>query len=145
MSSHLVIGIDPGPIPGVTRLRLDDGRLTGAEVLQCTASALYDVLRGLDFEGRAVIAAERYVDRGRTNAAQALTRDQVGALEQLYPGARLRTAAQVKPWATNDRLNAAGLLDLCTGMRHARDSARHALFTAVRDLNLTDPLSKEYR
>jgi hypothetical protein len=48
----------------------------------------------------------------------------------------------VKPWATDERLEAAGLLDLTKGMRHARDAARHALFTAVKDGGVPDPLSK---
>jgi hypothetical protein len=51
----------------------------------------------------------------------------------------------VKPWATDERLAAAGLLDPTKGMRHARDAARHALFCAVRDFGLPDPLSAKAR
>jgi hypothetical protein len=58
-------------------------------------------------------------------------------------GSYARSAADVKPWATDTRLQAAGLLDLTKGMRHARDAARHALFCAVCDFGLTDPLSRK--
>jgi hypothetical protein len=47
----------------------------------------------------------------------------------------------VKPWATDTRLAAAGLMEPTTGMRHARDAARHALFAAVKTYGLPDPLS----
>jgi hypothetical protein len=49
----------------------------------------------------------------------------------------------VKPWAVDKRLHAAGLLDMTAGMRHARDAARHALFCAVKDYGLPDPLSSK--
>lgn len=54
-----------------------------------------------------------------------------------------RAAADVKKWATDDRLKAAGLLDATSGMpKHARDGARHALFCACKDLGFRDPLSR---
>jgi hypothetical protein len=52
-----------------------------------------------------------------------------------------RTAALVKPWATDKRLVAAGLLDITRGLPHARDGARHALFSAHHDSGAPDPLS----
>jgi hypothetical protein len=57
----------------------------------------------------------------------------------------LRAAALVKPWATDRRLTAAGLLDPTAGMGHARDAARHALYAAVHLQLTTDPLSKKTR
>ena len=141
-----VIGIDPGPIPGIVLLEVVAGRLVTTEAAQCTAGILWDVVRAIDAD---LLAVERYVvgrraGRSATSSAGQITRDQVGALQRLYPDARLRNAGQVKPWATDTRLEAAGLLELCKGMRHARDAGRHALYAAVHDGGLTDPLSKEF-
>ena len=69
----------------------------------------------------------------------------VGVVEEWAPRQcklHIRTAGEVKPWATDKRLHTAGLLDLTAGMRHARDAARHALYSAVRDYGLPDPLSR---
>lgn len=144
-----VIGVDPGPTPGVVALRVVDGAITSAEVVQCSAGALWSVLSALDPERRALLAVERFVVRGRANAVQSLTRDQAANLEALYAGrAALRSASQVKPWATDRRLQAAvlpgdtSLFLLTAGMRHARDAARQALFCAVHDAGVPDPLSK---
>jgi hypothetical protein len=104
-----------------------------------------------------VVAIEKFVVRRRaaassTAAAGATTRDLVGQLEATALDVRrrtaevrvvLRSAAEVKPWATDTRLEAAGLLSACTGMRHARDAARHALFAAVKDAGAPDPLSRK--
>lgn len=146
---HKIVGVDPGPIPGLVVLHTYERRLDGVEVVQCSASAFHDVLRALA-GSNARIAVERYVV-GRRSATSAsardgeTTRDQVGALQALYPWAELRSASEVKPWATNARLEAAGLIEACAGMRHARDAARHALFAAVRADLLADPLSQAWR
>lgn len=140
---NLVIGVDPGPTPGVVALSISHGVILTAEVVQCSETALWSVLRGLDNERRGLLAVERFVVRGRANRAQSLTRDQVAQLQQLYAGrAALRSASQVKPWATDARLEVAGLLEAAKGMRHAKDAARHALFCAVHDAGVPDPLSK---
>lgn len=140
----IVIGIDPGPTPGIVVLEVHDGKLTDRQAVQCTAGALYDVLNGLDAHLARVIAVERFVVRGRANAAQTLTRDQVANLSAHHEGrAVLRSASEVKPWATDVRLAHAGLLEATKGMRHARDAARHALFAAVKHGGLPDPLSRK--
>lgn len=150
-----VIGIDPGPVPGVVVLDVwETGVLGRVEVLQCTHGLLSLLVESLigEHDDPALVAVERFVTRGRANKAQQLTRDLVGQLQQVvrlqhhgYNGAptRLveRNASAVKAWATDERLEAAGLLDLCKGMRHARDGGRHALYAAVRDSALADPLS----
>jgi hypothetical protein len=86
-----------------------------------------------------------------------VTRDLIGTLQEVWEehdstaegrrGARWfqRPAAHVKPWATDERLEAAGLLEATKGMRHARDAARHALFAACKDGGIPDPLSKRSR
>jgi hypothetical protein len=52
-----------------------------------------------------------------------------------------RPAAAVMTWASDKRLKAAGLdRVLGGGQRHALAAARHALYCAVHDLGLPDPL-----
>lgn len=150
-----VIGVDPGPIPGIVRLHLLQDtagrvRLIGADALQVTPGALVTVLGALAGDGISALAVERFVvgrraARSSTAAAGARTRDMVGAaaawaVERSVPCVQ-RSAAEVKPWATDARLDAVGLLALTAGMRHARDAGRHAVFCAVRDHSLPDPLS----
>ncbi len=56
---------------------------------------------------------------------------------------RSRPASAVKPWATNTRLAAAGLLDITNAYpRHARDATRHALFAACKDGGVLDPFGR---
>jgi hypothetical protein len=149
-----ILGIDPGPIPGIVRLQLDDhGALVDAQAMQITPDLIDPVLCMLAQDDRPVVAVERFVvgnRAARSSTAQAgeATRGLIGAVEAwaFAYGCKLhaRAAADVKPWATDKRLEAAGLLEpLTTGMRHARDAARHALFCAVRDYGLADPLSSK--
>lgn len=106
-----------------------------------------------------LLAAERFVvgrRAARSRSAQASTaaRDILGAVQQAaretdHPvRVKLRSAAEVKAWATDKRLKAAGLFDLTakTISHHdARDAARHALMALVFDLGCPDPLSATYR
>lgn len=154
-----VFGVDPGPLPGIVRLHLVPAgaaalttRLASAEAVQSTPGALTAVLDGLAAgSSRTALALERYVvgsraARSAAAAAGSATRGMVGVVEawgnvHCYR-VHLRCAADVKPWATDERLHALGLIDLTKGMRHARDAGRHALFAAVRDYGLPDPLSR---
>ncbi|GAA5154726.1 hypothetical protein GCM10023340_38750 [Nocardioides marinquilinus] len=159
-----VVGIDPGPTPGVVRLTFDQaagGRLVEHDVVQCSAGVLPVLLPALleDLGPDDVVAVERFVTRGRLNTAQQITAAQVVQVEQLCQLSgylprggvvHLRSAGQVKPWATDARLDRlggkhGGLLKALAGMQHARDAARHALFAAVRDAGIPDPMSKEFR
>lgn len=150
-----IVGIDPGPIPGIVRLDLDAGKIRYAEAVQSTWPIAATLVKALLDEDRshyplAIVAVERFVvGRGSMKSAAAgrITRDLVGQLQRVVlgrDGARYveRTAAEVKAWASDDRLAHAGLLEPTKGMRHARDAARHALFAAVKDGGLPDPLSK---
>jgi hypothetical protein len=153
-----ILGVDPGPLPGIVRLHLlenTDGavRLIGADAMQVTPGMVIAVLEGLHQLDSAIdaIAIERFVvgrraARSATPAAGSRTRDMIGELtgwatEKQVITVHTRTAAEVKPWAVDKRLHAAGLLDITAGMRHGRDAARHALFCAVKDYGMPDPLS----
>lgn len=163
MSALRVIGIDPGPIPGFVMLDYAAGVAT-VDVVQCSWRTASTVLLAL-LEDRPVavtVQIEQFVvgrrsSRSSTASAGAITRDLIGSLQTVWadhdatPNGRLgghwfvRNAAAVKPWATDARLDAAGLLEATKGMRHARDAARHALYAAVHDGGMSDPLSKAAR
>lgn len=152
----LVIGVDPGPVPGVA-LRRPDGSM---EVLQVSPGTLETVVRALvasaptaPYGGpAAVLAVERFVvgrraTRSATPQAGALTRNQIGAVEalarELGIPVFLRSASEVKPWASDARLAAAGAL--VKGMTHGRDAARHTLYCSVHDCGYPDPLARAVR
>lgn len=148
-----VIGVDPGRVTGIAGLSVFDGELTNHSLIQCTHDVPRWLVRHM-FDGtqpvdRLVLAVERFVVRARASrssdaAAGEITRDLIGALGSIgeLHGATvyLRSASDVKPWATDKRLAAAGIT-ANTAMRHAADAARHALFAAVHDCGLPDPLS----
>lgn len=158
-----VLGIDPGPVPGMVRLDFEDGRLVDVQVLQCTLGLALDAFRAMTrqdalVDRRQLLQVERFVvgnrsARSSTPGAGAATRDLVGRLQQDAAG-RIRylerSASEVKPWATDARLEAVrfsgqSLLDLTKGMRHAKDAARHAIYAASNAGGIPDPLSKGAR
>jgi hypothetical protein len=150
-----IVGIDPGPVVGIVRLfiggRPDEPvKLIRVDALQSTlGSVLMDII-GVLAQGDTVLALEQFVvgtraARSSTPAGGAAARKATDLVRN-WAEVRgltcvLRSAAEVKPWATDARLAAAGLMEPTTGMRHARDAARHALFAAVKTYGLPDPLS----
>lgn len=158
---NYILGVDPGPMVGIVGLLIDEPwpqapRIIGVDVVQCSDHVVLSVLGALHStrvawppEMRVHLAMEQFVvgpRTGKLNApiASAKTRDALALLKQ-WASSRAtvveRRAADVKPWATDARLDAAGLSLPTKGMRHARDAARHALFTAVRSGLMPDPLS----
>lgn len=162
----IVIGVDPGPIPGFVRLdiatELGHGTLRDIAVLQASRSLAwwaFEMLarpsEPLQLDHAHVLAAmETFVvgpraARSSTAHAGLQTREMVADLTeragQLGVQILRRPAGQVKPWADDRRLGNAGILDACKGMRHARDAGRHALFAAVAGGYLPDPLGDHWR
>jgi len=164
MSPDLVVlGVDPGPIPGMAVLEfgIDDSgvyRLIEANALQVSHGLAAEVATELIAQHtrgarppELRVAVERFVvgtrsARSGTAKAGEQTRDLVGELRHVADVSGCwyvaRSASEVKPWATDERLTAAGLTACTHQMRHARDAARHALFAAVKDGRVPDPLSK---
>lgn len=155
-----VIGIDPGPVPGIITLACSAGRVQGVSAFQCLAADA-PILLGHLLDGIGgvftLVAIEAFVVRraaGKTGRAGTVTRDLIGQFEReagFRPGAARtvqRSAAAVKPWATDKRLAAVkvqgtDLLDVVSHVgRHARDAARHAIYCAVHDVGIPDPLSR---
>lgn len=156
-----VIGIDPGESVGVADLAYANYSETGVWtrygiplIFQCHHQSLPFLLAVLIKAangGPVIISHERYVAnlraaKSKNAGAGQITRDingGVGALPSLYPNVRVveHTAAQVKSWATPEKLAAAGL-KLTPKMCHAQDGGAQALFAATHDLGAPDPLSK---
>lgn len=167
MTDLRVIGVDPGPTPGIVLLdyaNLHRGhqvffpnwRLERVEAIQCTAGVLEEVLRplvtsNLPLTAKVLVAAEKFIVGNRTHRSSTpqagrQTAEQVEELKALCEAWEtklyLRRAADVKPWATaGTRLAQAGLLEPTKGLTHARSAAWHALFCAVHDGGVPDPLS----
>lgn len=152
-----VIGIDPGPTPGIVGLQLDneeDGSLNlwNVDVVQCSVGTTLAVLDGLDVVELEWLAIEAWAmgarsARSATPTAGRITRDLIERCRAWADDRECqfieRRATDVKAWATDHRLSAAKLLDPTKGMTHARDAARHALYAAVKDCGLRDPLSRK--
>jgi hypothetical protein len=155
MGRALVIGVDPGPTTGIVALPYagvgEEAALGWPMVLQCDHySVVYFVRALLDGHTayRRMLAVEQFVvgprsSRSGTAEAGRITRRLIGALSTIDDCTQmvLRPAGQVKPWATDRRLHAAGLLTPTNGMNHARDAARHALYAAVHAGLAADPMS----
>jgi hypothetical protein len=159
--SYLVIGVDPGPTPGICALYWPDrGDFHDFDyhpiqtVIQANAEACPGLVMYLRDKFKAdhnLLAMERFVvssraGRSGTPKAGQVTRALLGALAEVWgPDSQVqRSAAEVKPWASDKRLDKIGLLQKCTGMPHSRDAARHALFAGVKDFGKPDPLSARY-
>lgn len=166
----MVVGVDPGPTPGVAvlwpsgtpeSLQVSSPERALAVVRMLVAEAPVDILP-IETAGpeplarrRCVLAVERFVvgkraSRSKTSKAGETTRNLVGALEalaaELVVPIRLRSASEVKTWAlagSPNRIARAGLAP--DGMTHAKSAAWHALFAAVHDCGFPDPLSKAAR
>lgn len=153
----VAIGMDPGPTPGFVKLTYSEQRLIDVAVIQCTFNQALGVLQWwldtlprraveLYFQGeKFVISQGSY----RTGSPGARTRELAGSAETLAVTAGcvtvMRDASTAKAWATNARLEAAGVYEPTVGMTHARDAARHALYTACKDALIPDPLSRKAR
>lgn len=160
----VVVGIDPGPRPGVFALRYsppeehDVRRRTAAPVLfECNADAMILLLRAiLPSDVRLIIISyEIYVVGNRSSKVKAsgdnaTTVRMCGQIQGLnYADSRIaikrHPAAQVMPWASLERLERAGIEGLTKGMPHVRSAAKHALYAAVHDAGVIDPLSKLHK
>jgi hypothetical protein len=161
----VAIGMDPGETVGLCRLTYaSDQSLIMTDVVQASASTALDLLEVLlrvPTGTEVYFQVEKFViGRGsyRSGSPGARTRDMVGSAITMVSSAgrsgsvskeatgtwvSQRSANETKAWATDGRLDAAGLFDPTKGMGHARDAARHALFTAVAEGNIPDPLSRK--
>lgn len=146
MTRAVILGIDPGKTTGVAVLRLYNKQPALVPYQVIYAKAFSTIKKIAEAESVDVLAVERFILSNRVGkAAEARaavdTMTLIAQLQQLQPKLLLHSAAEVKAWATDRRLLAAGLLTETTSMPHARDAARHAMFTAVKIGWMKDPLS----
>ena len=134
--SARIIGIDPGPKPGLVVLHVCDEHIVRVTKIDGLAPGPSHGLAD-QLAQASLVSMERFVlGRGtarKTKAGTEVTLAQVASLRELCEkmGVRLvqYPAGVVKPWATDDRLRAFGCY--VTGNHH-RDAVRHALYAAVR-------------
>lgn len=141
--STVIIGCDPGGTTGLCLLG------AGAPLaFQCSSGAAL-MLASLLIEASlgahgVVLAGEAWAPGPGRGTDAAVTKKVIGDLSALGQW-HWRTAGSVKPWATDEKLKVAGLLEPCRDMRHAADAMRHAMFAAVHDCGWPTPLSREGR
>lgn len=134
-----IVGIDPGPEPGVVVLWCSGGAVAHVDTYTDPWAALRDVQRGPGLPPLSVwVAVERFiVGRGTIRKTRAASMETIAQAERLRADARQLTphvqflpAAAVKPVVTDAKLTAYGITGLPS--RHHRDAARHALFMALK-------------
>ena len=157
MSRLRVIGVDPGGTTGLACLDLFRksecqypvwrGRAQSTE----PRTVLELVNDWADIGDPVWIVAEAFIVNNRAGrsahgGAGQKARDLLGALKLTDDGClrqfRSFPAGLIKPFATNERLEACGYLDHGHTTRHAADAARAALFFAVDRLGWPDPLTR---
>lgn len=154
MTRTLVVGVDPGATTGICALAYnkDGSPRNRPAVWQCHEEGhAGELLRELVADHQTlgyevVLAVEQFVVSARaaksaTAVAGRITRTLIAELDALCDAVDVRPAVLVKRWATDRRLDAAGLLTPTKGHPHARDAARHALYAAVNRKITRDPLS----
>lgn len=137
----VIVGIDPGPEPGVVALWCSGGAVVHVDTFADPWAALRDVQRGPGLPPLSVwVAVERFiVGRGTIRKTRAASMETIAQAERLRADARQLTphvqflpAAAVKPVVTDAKLAAYGVGALVPMNRHQRDAARHALFMALK-------------
>lgn len=149
------LGIDPGPHTGLYAAWWDPRGWTLEHCIarECaaadSAAALHGMLRGQEGCWPVRTAGiEAFVARLRSVKLHGVRADQVviqvseltGVLAGYGIPVVARPAGTVKPWATDKRLKAAGLLEAAGSSPHIKDAGRHLLFSACQ-AGLPDPLS----
>jgi hypothetical protein len=157
------IGVDPGPATGMCCLDYNAGQLVGRTLLQCDAGSAAIVLQAMLHTyysgkpypmGRRVGSVEKFItgaSAGSRGKAADVTRQLVMELAEVLQlfgyHVNIRPAADVKPWASDKRLAAAGVVPSLKGMHgdmnHAYDGARHALYGGHDAGVVTDPLRRK--
>lgn len=152
MIKKTYMGIDPGPSTGIVLLFVHDDGYWEWMVFQVDSNAAYWLIQ--EIYARfcpCLVAIEKFIpmNKGGTAGKDAETTRRIAEHSyQLVPTikrvpaaqARLRKAADVKPWATDKRLEKAGF-PLGAKFKDARDAGRHVLYAAVLDGKERDPLA----
>lgn len=133
---QLIIGVDPGPTPGVVALLCSGGQLDKVATFTTPEDAL-SFAEGLPV--RPWVAVERFiVGRGTARKTRAGSMETVTMAETVREAVKARgwplqflPAGSVKPVVTDARLKRYGAWPFLRGP-HQRDAARHALFMGLK-------------
>jgi hypothetical protein len=151
-----IIGVDPGPATGILTLHWADlPDLWWPPVInayQCSAATAPGLLNLLldtyQDDGWTAGQMEHFVHGNLPNSPVTVRlEDELGDVAEAW-GLHLtrRPMATVKPWATEKRMKAAGLIAAIPAkMVDCRAAGKHAMQCAVRDADVPDPLSKAGR
>lgn len=167
MAIMTIVGVDPGPVTGICEIMYSTTthKYSAVSLIQADIWTAITMLSPTRSGGRVLpgvaVAAEAFVDgrrsgrvagRSGSDATRAVL-DHLRMAFQLeaedpYNLGRnrlsIRSAGQIKPWATDDRLAAAGIvIQNPSTMRHALDAGRHALYSACFDQGCRDPLAQD--
>jgi hypothetical protein len=147
-----IIGVDPGPATGIVTLHWAPGVITWPPEIrayQCSAGTAPKLLKLLlEQEVWTAGQIEHFVHGNLPNSPTTVALENELADIAENWGLRLarRPMATVKPWASEKRLAAAGLIRAVPAkMVDARAAGRHAVYCAVNGAHLPDPLSKGAR
>lgn len=147
-----IIGVDPGPATGLVTLHWPKGVITWPPEIhayQCdAASAPLLLVMLLQTHRNWVGQMEHFVHGNLPNSpiTVALENELADVAENWGLRLARRPMATVKPWASEKRLAAAGLIKAVPAkMVDARAAGRHAVYCAVNGAHLPDPLSKGAR
>lgn len=144
----IVAGIDPGSVTGLFLLTWSPAGGFWGQASQLHTQV--DLLERLRTAQPSAITMERFVvgqhaARSANRHGQRAALDTIGAVKAAFAG-RVPilgyTAGVAKTWATDERIRAAGLMQMMTGhaLRHCRDAARHALYAGRFRFRWPDPL-----
>jgi hypothetical protein len=144
--------IDPGSTTGIAVAYWDEESWLHPGAYQCDASSAPALLAWLAGQNKPLRVLRAQVEEFRpgtgaggrgphASVTRTLVDDLTAVLARHRASVHVRCAADVKPWATDRRLSAAGLLEICRGQGHATDAFRHLLFCACHDCGVPDPLS----
>jgi hypothetical protein len=149
-----ILGVDPGGTTGIALLDTEGGVKQNLALAQVNRHASLTLIWALadrcrDQGAEIAVAVERFVSgprsgklatpKGATTARLVIGEITAWAEASEVP-VYLRSAGEVKPWASDARLDK--VVKDRRGMPHAVDALRHALFCAVRDYGMPDPLSR---
>ena len=133
---QLIIGVDPGPQPGVVAVLCRDGAVEKA----CVFPGPEDAFRFVgELRVRPWVAVERFVvGRGTIRKTRGASMETIAQAQDLAADVKARgwplqflPAGSVKPIVTDARLKSYGVWPYLQD-RHQRDAARHAVYMALK-------------
>ena len=133
---QLIIGVDPGPTPGVVGVLCRSGQIDTVATFATPQEAI-SYAEGLGV--RPWVAVERFiVGRGTARKTRAGSMETITQAETVREAVKARgwplqflPAGSVKPIVTDARLKSYGLWPYLQD-RHQRDAARHAVYMALK-------------